>query len=221
VILEYSRPQSQSEQRLYRMRTTPPRVGSVPWKRNETRELIITLSVAGALAVVGIATGWSLPFGVLAFLWTMGRVVGWGKRASLLKSQNAFLNKLSEDAGSGVVHCVECRSTRLIEREEFEDEGAFYVFDGDDDNYLALVGQDFYETPRFPSDHFEIVRGGKHRILLGIRSRGKKLAPVRVVGGEQLPWDDFPTNDVTIFSAPRGAEVKTILNALAEQSKPR
>lgn len=76
------------------------------------------------------------------------------------------------------------QSTRVVEFEEVEDEGACYAFDHNGDSAVFIVGQEFYEDIDFPNTDFSLVQIlGEHgqpiRELL--IKRGRKLQPERVV----------------------------------------
>ena len=96
----------------------------------------------------------------------------------------AHRRRLAEELESGQAHAITCRPSRIIEREEFEDEGSLWIFDGGDGRYLAICGQEYYETPRFPSPHFEVVMGARHRLVVGIRSHGLRVPSTLAVKGE-------------------------------------
>ena len=96
----------------------------------------------------------------------------------------AHRRRLAEELESGQAHAITCRPSRIIEREEFEDEGSLWIFDGGDGRYLAIRGQEYYETPRFPSPHFEVVMGARHRLVVGIRSHGLRVPSTLAVKGE-------------------------------------
>ena len=113
----------------------------------------------------------------------------------------AHRQKFAEDLESGQAHVITCRPTRIIEREEFEDEGALWIFDGGEGRYLVISGQEYYKTPRFPSSHFEVVMGARHGLVIGIRSHGLRIPSTLPVTGDDIPWDNLPNSDITVFSA--------------------
>lgn len=80
------------------------------------------------------------------------------------------------------VQCI--TSTRLIEIEEIEDEGACWYFEVSQDHLLELVGQDFYETDDFPSTCFEIIEvlnEDNDCIDWRLNPLGKKLKPTLLI----------------------------------------
>ena len=79
---------------------------------------------------------------------------------------------------------IRLQTTRVVEFEEEEDEGACYAFDHDGNAAVFIVGQEFYEDDDFPNSDFSMVeilgeRGRPIDVL--IIKRGRKLQPERVV----------------------------------------
>ena len=79
---------------------------------------------------------------------------------------------------------IRLQTTRVVEFEEEEDEGACYAFDHDGNAAVFIVGQEFYEDDDFPNSDFSMVeilgeRGQPIDVL--IIKRGRKLQPERVV----------------------------------------
>jgi hypothetical protein len=74
------------------------------------------------------------------------------------------------------------RARSFAELEEIEDEGACYAFELDDDRLVFIVGQQFYESARFPSLDFSLVYvldEGDQTVDMLIDKRGAKAAPAR------------------------------------------
>ena len=79
---------------------------------------------------------------------------------------------------------IRVRSSRVVEFEEEEDEGACYAFDVDGSSTLFIVGQEFYEDDDFPNSDFSMVEvlGGSGRpIDVLTQKHGRKIQPERVV----------------------------------------
>jgi hypothetical protein len=79
---------------------------------------------------------------------------------------------------------IRLQTTRVVEFEEEEDEGACYAFDHDGNSAVFIVGQEFYENDEFPNTDFSMVeilgeRGQAIDVL--IVKRGRTLRPERVV----------------------------------------
>jgi hypothetical protein len=79
---------------------------------------------------------------------------------------------------------IRLQTTRVVEFEEEEDEGACYAFDHDGNSAVFIVGQEFYENEEFPNTDFSMVevlgeRGQAIDVL--IVKRGRPLRPERVV----------------------------------------
>lgn len=72
-------------------------------------------------------------------------------------------------------YITEVRATGYASFREFEDLGAFFVFQVEPDKLFVLRGQDYYETPRFPCLNFEIV--SIPNALFVVRPRSQKIGP--------------------------------------------
>jgi hypothetical protein len=182
--------------------------------RDERRTLAWTIGICVVILTVGAFLQQLIIAGVVATIFALVRVGGYLEHRRLRQHQLAFRRRLTEELESENAYIVTCLPKRIIEREEFEDEGAFWIFDGGEGRYLALCGQDYYGTARFPSSHFEVVMGSRHRTLVGIRSHGSRVPSSVVVCGKDIPWDMFPERDVTLFDAPPDADLSVILDAL-------
>lgn len=188
--------------------------------RDERRAALITASTCVAIILVGVLVRFPVVAAVVAGVFVLMRFSGYRERRKLRRHMLAYRQRLAEELESGQAHTIVCRPSRIIEREEFEDEGAFWVFDGGDGRYLAICGQDYYETPRFPSSLFEVVLGARHRLVVGIRSRGPRVPSTLVVKGDDITWDSFPGRDITVFTAPLNAELPVILRSLETATAP-
>lgn len=68
--------------------------------------------------------------------------------------------------------------------EEIEDEGACYAFQVEPEQVLFVVGQDFYESARFPNSDFSLVHiraESGDLVEMPFLYRGSKLSPIRTV----------------------------------------
>ena len=191
-----------------------PKLGSVYWMRDERRAAIITVSICAFLILIGVLVRFPVVGAVGAGAGALMRFSGYRERRRLRQHMLAHRQRLAEELESGQAHAITCRPSRIIEREEFEDEGALWIFDGGDGHYLAICGQEYYETPRFPSSYFEVVMGARHRLVVGIRSHGLRVPSTIVVKGDDIAWNSFPDRDITVFAAPPNAELPVILRSL-------
>lgn len=214
MLQETTRPLSNAERRLLRMRSAVPKLGSVYWMRDERRAALVTVSICAAFVLIGVLVRFPVVGAIVAGTFALMRFSGYRERRRLRRHMLAHRQRLAEELESGQAYAIICRPSRIIEREEFEDEGSLWIFDGGDGRYLAICGQEYYETPRFPSSHFEVVMGARHRLVVGIRSRGSRAPSTLVVKGDDIPWDNFPERDIIVFSAPPNAELAAILRSL-------
>ena len=96
------------------------------------------------------------------------------------------------------------QSTRVVEFEEEEDEGACYAFDYRDQRSVFIVGQAFYEDDDFPNSDFSLID------LLGTHGRpvdstlvktGRKLVPGRIVPADTKRLVQVPDH-LSVVPAP-------------------
>lgn len=214
MIQETTRPLSDAERRLLRRRSAVPKPGSVYWMQDEYQAAGITVLICAAAVLIGMFVRSPVLGAVVAGAFALMRFSSYRERQRLLRHMLAHRQKLAEELESGLAYVITCRPTRIIEREEFEDEGALWIFDGGDGRYVAIGGQEYYETPRFPSSHFEVIMGARHRMILGIRSRGLRAPSTVVVTGDDIDWESIPDRSITVFSAPPNAELAVILRSL-------
>ena len=194
-----------------------PKLGSVYWMRDERKGAWVT--VPSVLPFSSSRHWWLSDYRgsrrgnvcIGAFQWLSAK-------AAVAAAHAGAPQKFAEDLESGQAHVITCRPTRIIEREEFEDEGALWIFDGGEGRYLVISGQEYYETPRFPSSHFDVVMGARHGLVIGIRSHGLRIPSTLPVTGDDIPWDNFPNSDITVFSAPPNAELPIILRHLEKST---
>jgi hypothetical protein len=182
--------------------------------RDERRAALVTVSICAAIFLIAALVGFPVVGAVVAGTFALMRFSGYRERRRLRRHMLAHRQRLAEELESGQAHVITCRPSRIIEREEFEDRGALWIFDGGEGRYLVISGQEYYETPRFPSSHFEVVMGARHRLVVGIRSHGLRVPSTLVVKGDDITWDSFPDRDITVFSAPPSAELPVILRSL-------
>jgi hypothetical protein len=99
---------------------------------------------------------------------------------------------------------VRLQSTRVVEFEEEEDEGACYAFAIDDGRSVFVVGQEFYEDDDFPNTDFsliEILGAADRPIDTLLQKDGAKLQPERVIAA-RVKWTfDLPRH-LQIIDAP-------------------
>lgn len=214
MIQETLRPLNDAERRLLKRRSALPQMGSVYWMSDERQAALVTAAVCAVVVLIGVVGRHPMAGAVVAVAFGLMRLSGYRERRRLRRSILANRQKILEELETGQVRVISCQPSRIIEREEFEDEGAFWIFDGGDGRYLAICGQDYHETPRFPSADFEVVLSARHRLALGIRSRAPRMPSTLVVKGKDIEWDSFPEHEITVFSAAPNAEVPAIMQAL-------
>lgn len=102
------------------------------------------------------------------------------------------------------VRVIRLRSSRVVEFEEEEDEGACYAFEHDADSSIFVVGQEFYEDDDFPNTDFsmvEILGASGRPIDILLKKDGRKLPPERVVAASNKHRLEMPQH-LQVVSAP-------------------
>ena len=109
-----------------------------------------------------------------------------------------MVSNLSEalDNGSAKEEIIE--ADRMIEVEEFEDEGACFLFEVEEKKLLLLYGQECYPSSRFPCTDFSLIeildsKGNPVDSLMD--KRGEKLKPCKTISAKDplkqlIPYDD-------------------------------
>ena len=150
------------------------------------------LSDAPWLVVVGFWMGIALAFA----LW-----IGLPWRR-LMRGQIPILENALR---ANRAHELRLRSTRVVEFEEEEDEGACYAFDFDGgSSSIFVVGQEFYEDDDFPNSDFSMIEllGTEGRpIDTLLTKRGRKLQPERVRPAQLKNRLDLPEH-LEVIQAP-------------------
>jgi hypothetical protein len=165
---------------------------------------IASTAVCGALAVITLLASGApriiiLAFwGTLAVAFTLWLGMPWRR---LVRDQ---LRVLAEGFRTNRAREIQIRSSRVVQFEEAEDEGACYAFEYDEGESLFVVGQDFYEDEAFPNSDFSIVQildGSGHAIDQLVLKRGRKLRPERVVPASVKSQMEVPEH-LMVVSAP-------------------
>jgi hypothetical protein len=212
MIQDTTRPLTKAERRVLTKRATVPPVGKVDWMRDERITLIVTVAICAAIVVIGTFMHAHWLALIIAGAIALIQLSGYQQRRYIRRHTLVHRQELAEELEAGQARVIACSPTRIIERPEYEDEGTFWFFDGGDGRYLALCGE---ESARFPSSQFEVVIGARHGWIIGIRSRGTRVASTLVVNPEDVAWESFPNKGYTVFSAPPNAELREILSCYA------
>lgn len=114
-----------------------------------------------------------------------------------------YYSRLNAELAGERAFVIRCEPLRIISRDEEEDEGAAWVFDGGDGSYLAMFGQDFRPTARFPSRSFDLVFGATLSTYLGVQSRALATPSSNYIRCADSYWL-APYQDWFLFHAPTG-----------------
>ena len=180
------RPPTAAEERLLRSTLAGKRKLLESYKR---RVFIATLIICGVLWLASIlASTFSkqkVSWWLITLFWLALAAVlaAW----SYIPEQRRLSTELAkfEDALQTVrVIDVHVRSTRMVEFQEIEDEGACYAFQLDDGTIRFIRGQDYYASARFPNSDFSLAHlcSDQGELLeCQIVKKGEKLKPIRVI----------------------------------------
>ncbi len=141
----------------------------------------------------------------------------WRKRTRDFHHQSDSLIRSALEHGKVLSKRVTAQSVITIE--EFEDEGAGYIFDVGDGKSLILKGQQYFpvqEDMPWPSSEFEIIRSADAGVWVGIFSSGKPLAPSRVVKMEDCNNDFFWADMEEVVQGTPDEVLATILRRTGE-----
>src|SRR5262245_50204716 len=138
MLQETIRPLNEAERRLLRRRSAVPKVGSVYWMRDERRAALITVCICAVIGLIGLLVSFPVVGAVVAGAFALMRFSGYQERQKLRRHMLTHRQRLAEELEAGQAHSIICRPSRIIEREEFEDEGSLWIFDGGDGRYLAI-----------------------------------------------------------------------------------
>jgi hypothetical protein len=103
--------------------------------------------------------------------------------------------RLERALSTGRAREFRIQSERVAEIEEYEDEGACYVFEFAEGASIVVSGQQFYATDTFPNADFsliEVVGDDGVEIDELMRERGRRLEPVRRLPREIKDRVDIP-----------------------------
>lgn len=155
------------------------------------RAFTVSLPITGAVVVVlWICTilASDAPWFVVTAFWLIvgGGLALWVRRD--MRTHGRQLEGMAEGLESALrrnaADVYDVRARSFAELEEIEDEGACYAFELDDNRVVFIMGQEFYESARFPSLDFSLVyvldEAGQHVDML-IDKRGPKTAPARTI----------------------------------------
>jgi hypothetical protein len=156
--------------------------------------MVITLflSEAPPLVIIGFWMG-------LGFVFTLWIGLPWRR---LMRGQIPILQ---EGLRTNRARELRLRSERVVEFEEYEDEGACYAFDLDSgSSTIFVLGQEFYEDDDFPNSDFsmvEILGGSGQPVDVLLTKRGRKLEPERRVPAHVKNQLDLPEH-LEVIQAP-------------------
>jgi hypothetical protein len=130
--------------------------------RDESRWAMLKAGGASAVAC-GLLAGATIPasdaprpiillfWAALWLLFTLWIGLPWRKL------MRALIPVLEDGLRTTRARVIRLQSSRVVEFEEEEDEGACYAFEHDAGSSVAIVGQEFYEDEDFPNTDFSMI----------------------------------------------------------------
>ena len=187
MIRCYERPISSSEHRLVKSDITRfLKEISVRYLLKEYGRFLVASIVGGT--IFGLFANYPWYFGTLggvifsAILFPIA-ILDRRRRLSIR------IQRLRQALALDRAYITEVSATAYASFREFEDLGAFFVFQVESDKLFVLRGQEYYETAKFPCLNFEIV--SIPDALFVVRPLSQKVAP-------DLEFDD--TTMLTVCS---------------------
>ncbi len=165
-------------------------------------QCLIGFGIAGIICILGKVLSEDTPpiwFFLLIF-WGAGAFLSVLLVKSALRDNRAVSQSLSNfrDALQHARARVErIQAQRMIEIEEFEDEGACYFFEIDDRRLFQLSGQEYYSSTQFPSTDFsliDILDSHGNPVASFLEKNGTKLEPCKIISATDkiknlIPYD--------------------------------
>jgi len=157
--------------------------------------IVVRLTANPAIGIIGGVLGVAALICLYAVILLVQSYFHWGRLHR--KFQREDVPEIMKALADGRVAVKKVKATAVIEIEEFEDEGAGYIFDIGSGKILFLKGQWFspLETNiEWPNSEFEIVRTVHANRWVGILCYGQRLEPVRVIESseckDEIVWEE-------------------------------
>lgn len=188
----FERPLRDSERRWLRLATERPRVAGRALARATIVSGIVVFGLLAALTVAVARADWRVALavwvlvGVCIGLWTYFQ-----ERWRLARSVRRFVRALRRNKA----RVTQIQSSEVAEIEAQDDEGQTYAFQLPERRIVFVVGQDFYESPRFPNSDFSIIEilGDSNEVVgIHIDKRGETLVPARKISPARVRRMSWP-----------------------------
>lgn len=201
-----------------------PRVtvrGTVTWVAVWTACLMMVGSMAYGLtrwtppAIVGGLLGSLLGFaGILCLFFIYSLISGyihWTHHGRDFRQHD--VPAIHAALRDGTVHLIAVRATAVVTIQQFEDEGAGFIFDVGDGQVLFLKGQDYQpadDAMPWPNTEFEIVRSAVGNRWIGIFCSGAPLTPITILRNAECNQDINSADHEDIVDASMEEFVRSI-----------
>lgn len=221
MLTDTVRPQTDAEAWQFRNRVEAL-TQSIEEAKPETRLAACACMIVFALLLVAGAIALKSPLWwlegttpILIALVVFNLAIAYSPKSRYERLVEPFRKQTAEDAETGKVRSIRVQAVRVLVRQWPLDGIHCLIFDGGKGRYLAVVGQQFPETHRFPSTDIEILLGTRHGTLLTVLHRGKKFESVEYVSSEDIPLGPLPDQPFTVFEAAENATVAQLIGTIS------
>jgi hypothetical protein len=189
------RPLTEKERRVIRAK-----IGSLTAAARRSSRVYLPIAAA-TIFVLWLATilASDAPWVVITVFWLVvgGVITLWVRRD--MRKHAGHLQEMARGLESALrrntADVYDVRAKAFAEVEEIEDEGACYAFELEGDRLVFIIGQQFYDSVRFPSLDFSLVyvldeHGGTVDMLIdkrGVKARPARTIPAAVKRGLDVP----------------------------------
>lgn len=158
-------------------------IASIGWMIVRDVHPIVIGPVGGVLGVAGLVALYLLIASIRGHL-------HWSRQEKRHQREHAPTIRLAIQDGMALVKAFE--ASRVVELEEFEDEGVGYIFDVGEGQLLFLKGQEYRSAEDgkpWPNSKFEIVRTRLGQHWVGLFCAGEALTPIESLKSSDLTED--------------------------------
>jgi hypothetical protein len=185
ALARTTRPLSNAETRLLTKRLVSAQKAR---SRTVFRVAMSGAPITGALCILTLLASSADPRIVVAFWLAVTLfLIAW-LSFERHRVTNRSISLLKSALRRNRAEVVSVSSPECLAFEEIDDEGACYAFQVEPTQVLFVVGQDFYESARFPNSDFSLVRihaESGELVAMPIIFAGSKLRPVHSVPAAQ------------------------------------
>jgi hypothetical protein len=181
ALTRTKRPLSNAETRLLTRRLTSVQKAR---RRAIFRVTASGAPITGALCILTLLASSTDPRIVVGFWLAVTLLLISWVSSERRRAFSTSIGRLESALRGNTAEVVRATSPQCLAFEEIEDEGACYAFQVEAQQVLFVIGQDFYESARFPNSDFSLVHiraESGDLVEMAFLSGGSKLKPARIV----------------------------------------